>query len=729
MTVRSTRRAAATMGVAAALLAIPVEAAAERRVPLHRLPADIGDIASWTRYDGVTDDLLTAGLGKTGLAGPAPAFADPSNPTPAELRRLAIYNNYRALLDMTEGGGYGRLYGPNIDADGEDTLGEGLVAGIEVIAYADAPRRFGLRRAGGRERPGANVTVMVQVPDGFDPDAPCIVTGPSSGSRGVYGAIATSGEWGLKNGCAVAYTDKGTGTGAHDLDADTVGLIDGLREDAEVAGAASTFTAPLFDRIQEAYVARNPHRWAFKHAHSQRNPEARWGENVLTSIEFAFHVLHELHEEHRFTPENTIVIASSISNGGGASVLAAERDRRGLIDAIAVSEPNVNPRFDPRFAIVQGDGAPFFEHSRSLNEYYSVLNLYLGCAALAPENAAAPFNFAPSAERCASLADLGLIEGASLAEQATDAQARINAAGFLPEQNILAPSHWAIDVPQAIGVTYANAYGRFSVVRDACGYSVAAIDPATNAPAPLGAAAEAALFATSNGIPPTGGVQLIAEDSVGGPVEVSAGVSPTTGRADQYLEGQLCLRRLAIGRDPVTGRGLRGFERLQSERVRRGVREIRADGDLGGLPAIFVTGRADAILPPNHTSRAYFGLNRLVEGSASGLTYVEITNAQHLDTLNGLVDFGFADLYIPLHHYYIQALDLMFAHLRDGAPLPESQVVRTTPRQRVDAEDPDEPGATRLLDLTEADNLPPIEIAPAPDAAIRFTGDRVVIPD
>ena len=31
-----------------------------------------------------------------------------------------------------------------------------------------------------------------------------IVTGTSSGSRGVYGAIGSSGEWGLKNGCALA---------------------------------------------------------------------------------------------------------------------------------------------------------------------------------------------------------------------------------------------------------------------------------------------------------------------------------------------------------------------------------------------------------------------------------------------------------------------------------------------------------------------------------------------
>lgn len=40
-------------------------------------------------YDGVSDDLLTAGLGKTGL-GAAVAPATSATPTAAELRRLAI---------------------------------------------------------------------------------------------------------------------------------------------------------------------------------------------------------------------------------------------------------------------------------------------------------------------------------------------------------------------------------------------------------------------------------------------------------------------------------------------------------------------------------------------------------------------------------------------------------------------------------------------------------------
>ena len=121
-----------------------------------------------TVYDGVTNDLLTGGLGKTGLMGAAPAFAIPAVPTAAELRRNAIYVNYRALVDTLPAGGMGRFYGPNIDANGNDTLGEGKVAGREYIAWLDDGT--------GRE----NVTLMVQVPDSFNPAQPCVITATSS---------------------------------------------------------------------------------------------------------------------------------------------------------------------------------------------------------------------------------------------------------------------------------------------------------------------------------------------------------------------------------------------------------------------------------------------------------------------------------------------------------------------------------------------------------------------
>ena len=126
-------------------------------------PAYLGAVAN-TSYDGISDDLLTAGLGKTGLGGTGPSVVDPLNPTAAELRKLAIFNNYRAILDITAGGGYGTLYGPNVDAKGVITTSEGKIAGSEYIAYSDDGT--------GRQ----NISMMVQVPVTFNPASPCIVT-------------------------------------------------------------------------------------------------------------------------------------------------------------------------------------------------------------------------------------------------------------------------------------------------------------------------------------------------------------------------------------------------------------------------------------------------------------------------------------------------------------------------------------------------------------------------
>src|SRR3546814_13396876 len=60
-------------------------------------------------------DLLTAGLGLDGLrAMVPPAFADAAHPTAAELRRRAIWSNWRGIADLAPGGGYGTLYGTKI---------------------------------------------------------------------------------------------------------------------------------------------------------------------------------------------------------------------------------------------------------------------------------------------------------------------------------------------------------------------------------------------------------------------------------------------------------------------------------------------------------------------------------------------------------------------------------------------------------------------------------------
>ena len=138
-------------------------------------------------------------------------------------------NCVAALCGTTgAGGGYGTLYGS-----------VAAVPGREFHAYA---------RVAGAKQPHR---VMVQLPDAFDPARPCVVVTASSGSRGIYGAIAVAGAWGLPKGCAVAYTDKGAGSDYFDLDAQqgvraegTIGAIGEAADLAFVPDAPVTTTRP-----------------------------------------------------------------------------------------------------------------------------------------------------------------------------------------------------------------------------------------------------------------------------------------------------------------------------------------------------------------------------------------------------------------------------------------------------------------------------------------------------
>ncbi len=656
-----------------------------------------------TTYDGNTDDLLTAGLGMSGLQlGPAPGFVDAVNPTAAELRKQVIFNNYRALVDVTTNGGYGSLYGPNIDPDGNNTLGAGKIAGEECLAYAD----------GGSGR--KNVTLMVQIPlnnqppaKNFDPRHPCIVTAPSSGSRGVYGAIGTAGEAGLKLGCAVAYTDKGTGMGTHDLQNGTVNLINGLRALASDAGTSSNFTARVRPDRLATFNALTPNRFAFKHAHSRQNPEKDWGENVLQSIKLAFFLLNErFGDDHKhITKRNTIVIASSVSNGGGASLQAAEQDREGLIDGVAVGEPQIQPLRAPGLRIERG-GVPVAAQAKGLFDYTTIANLFQVCASQSPALAASPLLAlivsTRAASRCTALKEAGLIGGADTVAQADQALAALRAAGWEPESDLIHASHWALATP-AIATTYANTYGRFSVLANLCGFSFGATD-AAGSPIPAAAANVAQIFANGNGIPPTGTINIINNNSLGGPKLDAVSLSPNNIQ-DYNTPGALCLRSLAAGPKDEN-----------AERVREGIRRVRASGFLHGKPTIIVHGRADALVPVNHSSRAFVGLNRLVERGHSRVHYYEVTNAQHFDAFLPIA--GYDTRFIPIHVYFTRAVKLMYDHLKHGEALPPSQVVRTTPR-----------GGTSPAPAITPANVPPFAAAPGAGNRITFSGNTLSIPN
>ena len=688
----------------------------------NQKPDFVSGTVSEKSYDGVSDDLLTAGLGKTGLGGAAPAFVNAASPTAPELRRNAIYNNYRALLDYTPGGGYGLLYGPNVDKDGAVTTAEGRIAGTETIAYADD--------GSGRQ----NVTLMVQVPASFDKVNPCIVTATSSGSRGIYGAIGTAGEWGLKRGCAVAYTDKGSGNGFHDLVTDAVTRQDGTVGTASSVGASALFRANLSAGEQSSFNALFPNRVAYKHAHSEQNPEKDWGRDTLRAVKFAFYVLNQKYGDVIDTATgqrsvvinsaNTLVIASSVSNGAGAALAAAEQDSEGLIDGVAVTEPQVQPAATAGLTLSQGS-TTVATVGKALPDYFTFANLYQPCAALSSQAglslAAAfwPAAYTTAAEnRCAGLKAKGLLAGATLAAQADEALQKMLQYGWQAESNFLQQSHFRF-ATNSIAVTYVNAHGRFKVTDNVCGFSFANTSATGDVVAQV-AATQAGLFAGGNGVPPTSGVNVVYNESVGGAKLDFLATSLSTSAADFALDGALCLRSLVTGKDAVTGNALTGTLKAQSDRVIAGIQEVQLSAKLRGKPVIVVAGRNDTLIPVNHAARAYVGRHLMLEAAGSKLRYYEVTNAQHFDTFiafGGLL--GYDSRFVPLHRYFNQSMDLMYAHLKSGSALPASQVVRTSPRAVNE-------GVTANISVA---NVPPIAAAPAVTNQIVFSGSTLTVPD
>ncbi|GAB6093868.1 D-(-)-3-hydroxybutyrate oligomer hydrolase [Desulfatiferula olefinivorans] len=655
------------------------------------LPFIVGGKAVEREYDGITDDLLSGGAGREGLRRPEPPFLpNPDRPRSEDIRKRTLRQNYRALADLSAPW-YGRDYGPGAAYGSPERI-----AGLEFLALMEG-----------------RVTVMLQVPRHFDSRRPFLIAAPSSGSRGVYGAVGVVGEWALQRGFAVVYTDKGTGVGYHHLDPNRVCLIDGLWDDADRAGAGSTFTAATREQISR-HSRNRPFRLAVKHAHAGLNAQKDWGRMVLQAIDVARFLLDRMYPGIR---PRLRVIAAGISNGGLASIMAREQDRENRIDALAVSEPNVTPMYRNDLAIMCGSAPPLTDHSRHLIDYVTLFNLFQPCASLAPEAALAPLgpgHFGLTRNRCEnrclSLADKGLLAPGSMESMARQASRILSSSGILPDQALFMPSHDALNVYRSIAVTYVSQYACASVLDHLSGYSFSAVD-GRGRPRPLSEKEEALLFSDQSGIPPLGPVALINDRDPDGPREDRQSLSPSTGREDLNLDGALSLRRLVIGIDEQ-GRALFGEEERLHRRVRRGMEAVRVSGNLRGCPAVIVTGRSDAVIPVNHASRPYVGANRLAEKSRSLLRYYEVTQAQHVDALNMM----YADTercdhpmrLTPLLVYYRRALDRMVDHLETGRPLPPDQVIR--------------PDANR-------DDLPDIADSPAPENRIRFESNALFIPD
>lgn len=554
-------------------------------------------------------DLLTAGLGDAGLRSPLPPpFADAAAPTAAELRRRAIWTSWRGIADLAPGGGYGTVYG---------TLAP--VPGREFHAFARVP---------GASQPHR---VLVQVPDAFDAGKRCVVVAASSGSRGIYGAIALAGAWGLPRGCAVAYTDKGAGTGHVDrADGRGVGL-DGRVADA---GAAVEFTVPAQTPETSAADASPPRGIAMKHAHSGDNPEADWGRHVAQAAAFARQVLQRTHPgAGPWTDANTRVIAVGLSNGGGAVLRAAELDGAAF-DAVVAISPNVLP----------GDGG------RALYDYDTEAAIWLPCAldagafdavAMArPGGAKSP----AGALRCASLHAAGLLATTTADAQAEEARNVLEARGWTDDAMAAGALSTGFDLWRAIGATYAAAYARTGTAPMPCGYALQAMgaDGVARAPTP---AERAAWWSDSSGIAPGAGVGLVDTLAAGD---------------DRALPGLRCLR--ALWDDEASA-------------VRTGVDATRAALPRAGLPVIVIHGADDGLVPEAFSGGAYV---RWAEANGRAVTYWRVDNAQHFDAFLGLPPL--AARYVPLLPYAYRALDAAWATVADGSALPGDADIATTPR-------------------------------------------------
>ena len=579
------------VGIAMLALVAGVVRASSTEPSMQGIEFVQGEVSLTTHRDH--DDLLSAGLGLAGLKGAPSPFADAQHPTTQELRRRAIQTSWKGIADLGPLGGYGSVYGAVPDAPGREYQAFAKLSGAH-----------------------ASHRVLVQVPDNFDKVHRCLVVTASSGSRGIYGAIALAGAWGLPHGCAVAYTDKGTGSGYFDYADDSGVALDGRRAKRGTAMLEFEPSAAKGEGI------------AFKHAHSGDNPEADWGRHVLQAAQFGLAMLDRAFPDQApFTPQNTKIIATGLSNGGGAVLQAAGLDDQHMLAGVIALEPNVH---------TPGYG-------RALYDYMSEAAMWLPCALVDERFASAPFArdahgapHAASVTRCASLHAQGLLTATTLDAQAKEAYDHLRSGGWTDQAMATAASSTALDLWRVIGAAYASAYLRRGADDMPCGYRYDAL--VDGKPGVADDATRASWWADASGIPPGNGIGLF-----GG----------TDGSADPQLVGITCLRQLWTSDD------------ADARALHASVQALAAKLPRKDLPLWVVQGADDGLLPTAFTSEPYVAW---LHAEGRQPLYWKVPHAQHFDAFLALPSFG--DRHLPLLPYGYAALDRLWAHLYQGQPWP-----------------------------------------------------------
>lgn len=404
-----------------------------------------------------SDDLLSAGLGLSGLQ--AAASADSTTPDWVTRRRRAIHANWQGIAFLAAP-----------DA--------GLVSALAAaVPGRELHARLPLAGAPGHR-------VMLQVPEHFDPRHPRLLVTASSGSRGIFGALPVAGPWGLPRGWAVAYTDKGCGTDWYDVDS-------GISSDL--------LGAPSADPARQVFRPRvdglPPHAVLIPHAHSAGHPEAHWGEYVRQTARFAWTALDALFPAQRpSSASRRRCVAIGLSNGGAAVLRGIEKP--GVFDAAVALAPNVLP--------AQG-GRPFLH-------YAAEAAIWLPLALQVPELAervaeAQPFAPVPLA-RFSEASECALHALGQHVVSPSRAWRHLRRRGWPATTLRSALLSTLFDFWYAAGHTYTPALSRAEPQAHPLGSHFAMLD-AAGAPRAADPAERAAWWAEGAGIVPGAGVGII----------------------------------------------------------------------------------------------------------------------------------------------------------------------------------------------------------------------------
>lgn len=500
-------------------------------------------------------DLVSAGLGVAGLRAPRPEATNPMAPTADELRAMAFHTHFNGLSAINIPAGLGAFSDQDLP----------VVAGTEIMAWHPV------------NDSGHKARVLLQIPEGFNPQTPCLVVAPASGSRGVYGAVPLVAPWALPKGCAVVYSDKGAGTDYFDVATQTGVQLNGQRVALGTDAANQNTLGFVPELTEQTNAPMNP--VAIPHAHSQSNVEAHWGTITLSATDWAKSQLAE-----RFSgldTESLITLPAGLSNGAQAVLRAVEQDTQERFDAAVAIMPNISP-----------PGVP------SLYEYSATAALYQPCLLGDAEFAATlPFanplliGFGPV--RCQSLAEAGLLDEAT--PQA--ALETLTSFGFDPDALMFSASTVVLDVWRTVLVNYASAYLKTPFDQMPCGYG---FDAST-----VSAAQKASWWATGSGSPPGDGITLI---------DPQMATHPT----DPHFAGLKCLHDL-----------------IKDDQLQASIAQTKAQAQWSpDVPVFVVHGQVDGLIPAVFSSRPYVEQAR---ENGMPVDYQEIGGAQHFDAfLNAL---------------------------------------------------------------------------------------------